>query len=327
MTRFAEPWYLLMLFGLPLWWWLRRRMAKPNLIYPSVLPLTAIRPARFGWLRHAGLSFRLLTLTALVLGLARPIGGGAASKKTSEGLDIALVLDTSGSMAARDFVLNDDRPTRLAVIKQVISDFIKDRPSDRIGIVVFGSEAFTQAPLTLDHQVLQKFVDRIEIGMAGEATAIGNGLVTAVNRLKDVKAKSKVAILLTDGANNAGRADPIAAANAAKVMGVKVYTIGVGSNGEVPIEVNGRMILQKFDLDEALLTDISKRTGGQYFRAADTETLVKVYETIDQLEKTKVEVESFETYDDRFQLFAWIALGGIIGEAAFALTRFRSIPS
>ncbi len=326
MIHFSNPSFLLLILLLIPWvWWMRRRR-RPRLAFPSLSPLVLLRRSRWIFLKHAGLIARAAALTLLAVALARPQGGSDKAQKTSEGLDIVLILDTSRSMEARDYTLNGKRPSRLAVVKQVISDFVKERPSDRIGMVVFGTEAFTQAPLTLDHNVLQRFLERIQIGMAGDATAIGDGVVTAVNRLKDVKAKSKVAILLTDGGNTAGRADPLAAANAAQAMGVKVYTIGVGGHGEVPVDVNGQVVMQKADVDEDLLKEISKRTGGQYFAADDTEALIKVYDTIDKLEKTRIKVESFEQFDDRFIGIAALAVFSILGEFAFLLTRFRSIP-
>lgn len=326
MTRFSDPLFLFLLLPLIPWFWWMRRRRKPRLFFPSLGPLTALARSRWSFMKHAGLVARVLALACLAVALARPQGGSTPAQKSSEGLDIVLVLDTSRSMEARDFTLNGKRPSRLAVVKQVISDFVKQRPSDRIGMVVFGTEAFTQAPLTLDHDVLQRFLDRIQIGMAGDATAIGDGIVTAVNRLKDVKAKSKIAILLTDGGNTAGRADPLAAANAAKTMAVKVYTIGVGSRGDVPVDINGQVVMQKSDVDEDLLKEMAQRTGGQYFAAEDTETLVKVYDTIDKLEKTKIKVESFEQYDDRYMGLAALATLALFVELAFLLTRFRSIP-
>lgn len=326
MSRFADPLFLLLLLPILPWiLWMRRRK-KPRLSFPSLGPLQGLARSRWAFLKHTGLASRALALALLTLALARPQGGSGPSQKSSKGLDIVLILDTSRSMEARDFTLGGKRPTRLAVVKQVISDFVKERPSDRIGMVVFGSEAFTQAPLTLDHDVLQRFLERIQIGMAGDATAIGDGVVTAVNRLKDVKAKSKVAVLLTDGGNTAGRADPLAAANAAKTMGVKVYTIGVGSRSGGAVDANGQAVPQKSDVDEGLLKEIAKTTGGQFFAAEDTEALIKVYDTIDKLEKTQIKVESFEQYDDRFLGLAAAALVFLLGEFVFMLTRFRSVP-
>jgi len=224
-------------------------------------------------------------------------------------------------MNNRDFTWGRERPTRLEVVKKVITAFINERPDDRIGMVVFGTEAFTQAPLTLDHAVLGRFIDHIQIGMAGEATAIGDGLATAVNRLKSVEAKSKVAILLTDGGNNSGRVDPLAAAQAAASIGVKTYTIGVGSP---PQPGNAG---QGFDIDEKSLEEIAKTTGGKYFRATNTETLIKVYDTIDKLEKTKVKIDSFANYEDLFTSLVAIALVCLIIELLLGLSRLRRLPS
>lgn len=323
--RLADPWLLAALAVLvPMLVWYRRRRAAVR--FPSVAVLRTVRPSKLTALRHLPFALRALAVAALVVALARPQEGNARAQKTSEGLDVVMILDTSRSMEARDFVINGERPSRLAVVKRVISDFVKDRPSDRIGLVVFGSEAFTQAPLTLDHDVLQRFLERVQIGMAGDATAIGDALATAVNRLKDIEAKARVAILLTDGGNTAGRIDPLAATQAAKAKGVRVYTIGVGSNGEVPVVVNGRVQTQKVDIDEELLKQIAKETDGAYFRAADTETLVKVYETIDRLEKTRVKVQSFESYEERYPTYAGLAAALVMGELLVGLSRLRRVP-
>lgn len=323
---FADPLYLLLLLPLIPWLIWQRRRRKPRLPFPSLGSLLPLSRSRFAWVSRAGIAARCLALVALVLALARPQGEEARKPKSSEGLDIVLIIDTSRSMEARDFILNGKRPSRLTVVKQVIANFVEARPNDRIGMVVFGTEAFTQAPLTLDHDVLQRFLERVQIGMAGDATAIGDGLVTAVKRLKDIDAKSKVAILLTDGGNTAGRADPMAATAAAKAMGVKVYTVGVGG-AETAVDSGGARPPQKADFDSDLLKKVADATGGKFFSAGDTESLVKVYETIDQLEKTKIQVESFEQHDDRYVVYVWVAAFALMGEMAFALTRFRSIPA
>jgi len=307
-----------------MWWFYRRR--RPAVRFSSLSPFGALRRSRLTRLRHLPFFLRCLAVALLVFALARPQQGNAHTKRTAEGLDIALILDTSRSMEARDYVIDGARPTRLAVVKRVVSDFIRERPDDRIGMVVFGTEAFTQAPLTLDHDVLQRFLTHVKIGMAGDATAIGDGLGAAVNRLKKLAAKSKVAILLTDGGNTAGRVDPLAAAEAAKAMGVKVYTIGVGTDGEVQVVVNGQVETQKADVDEGLLKKISAMTGGRYFRAADTETLVKVYATIDKLEKRQIKVESFARYEERYGLYAAVAAGFVLAELLLGLSRLRRIP-
>jgi Ca-activated chloride channel family protein len=270
--------------------------------------------------------FRLVALGCIIVAAARPLGENRKAKRDSEGLDIVLAIDTSKSMEARDFRFGGGRPTRLDVVKQVISDFVRDRPSDRIGMVVFGSEAFTQAPLTLDHEVLQRFLSQVRIGMAGDATAIGDGIAASVKRLQDIEAKSKVVILLTDGSNTAGRIEPLVATDAAVTLGIKVYTIGVGSEGDSPTMMNGLPALQRHEIDVDLLKEISGRTGGQFFLATDAEALAHIYNTIDQLEKTKLRTDSFEQMDDRYELFAFAGLGFLLVELFGALTRFRRIP-
>lgn len=325
--RLSEPWLLASLLLLaPILWLYLKKGKRPALPFPSLAILRGVQGAASTRLRHVPILLRCATLLLLALALARPQATHSRTQKTTEGLDIVLVIDTSRSMEARDFVISGERPTRLTVIKKVISEFMANRADDRLGMVVFGSEAFTQAPLTLDHAVLQRFLDRVQIGMAGDATAIGDGLATAVSRLKDVEAKSKVVILLTDGSNTSGRVDPLAAGQAAKTLGVKVYTVGVGSDGLVPVVVDGRVQSQKADIDEELLRKISSETGGQYFRATDTETLVKIYDTIDQLEKTQIRVDSFEKREERYFGLVASALLLAVFELGFALTRFRSLP-
>ncbi|MCX6123819.1 MAG: VWA domain-containing protein [Proteobacteria bacterium] len=281
-------------------------------------------------LRFGGAIFRSLAIIALTVGLARPQAGKRQGARSADGVDIVLVIDTSGSMKARDFVIGGERPTRLEVIKRVIGDFISARPDDRIGIVVFGTEAFTQAPLTLDHDVLLRFLDQVEIGVAGEATAIGDGLGTAVARLKDQRSNSRegsrVVVLLTDGANNAGRMDPMAATNAAKALGVRVHTVGVGSKGEVPIISNGQMVYIKADIDEKLLGAIAAETGGVYRRVADTEGLQGVYSEIDRLEKKRVEIKDQRSGRDYFAAALVASILFIVLEMMWRGSRWRVVP-
>lgn len=273
---------------------------------------------------------RCLSLTMLIIALARPQSGTKASEVLTEGIDIMLCLDTSGSMQALDFKWKNERHNRLEVVKKVVSDFIKGRTNDRIGMVVFGEEAFTQCPLTLDYGVLLNFLEQVEIGMAGDSTAVGSALATCVNRLKERKSKSKVIILLTDGRNNAGSINPQTAAEIAKTFDIKVYTVGVGTEGEVPFLVDTifgkKYMYQRVDLDEETLKEIAAITGGSYFKATNTETLEEIYKKIDQLEKTKVEVKEYMEYEE---LFGWFLLAGllcILLEVILRNTRFRKIP-
>ncbi len=303
----------------------RRRRALP-IASAAVMVPKALR-ARVSRLTHGGWLLRTCVLGLVIIALARPQLRGLNGRRESEGVDIMLAVDTSGSMRARDFEVHGKRPDRLEVIKAVIGDFIVARPGDRIGMVVFGSEAYTQAPLTLDHEVLQRFLDRVEIGMAGDGTAIGDGLATAVKRLKDAPGKSHVVVLLTDGSNNAGRIDPLAAAQAAKALNIRVHTIGVGSQGVVPIVQNGRVFHIKADIDEKTLTGIAETTGGVYRRAVDTDALVNVYREIDKLEKNRAETPEQRLGRDMFSPFLASAALLLLLEASWRMTRFRRLPA
>ena len=275
---------------------------------------------------HTGFFLRIGCLSLLILALARPQTGHEQSKQRTEGLDMMLVIDTSGSMRGMDFVIDGKRQDRLSVAKEVLKKFIEARSDDRLGLTIFGSNAFAYVPLTLDHDVLTRYLDEVSIGMAGESTAIGDAIGVATNRLKDLKAKSKVMILLTDGSNQAGKVEPMDAAKAAKAMGVKIYSIGVGSKGLVPVPTQFGYQNVRIDLDEELLGKIADLTGGQYYRATDTETLAKIYQTIDELEKTEREIEVFRLYEESYSSFVWPALILIILEICFNISRWRRIP-
>lgn len=325
---FVNPAWLLLLplIALPFVMDRRARLRSIPVASTAVMIPVSLR-RRAPLLRHGGWFLRTLAMLLVIVSLARPQIGERQGRKSSEGVDIMLAVDTSGSMRARDFEVRGQRPDRLEVIKAVIADFVAARPEDRIGMVVFGTEAFTQAPLTLDHSVLQKFLERVEIGMAGDGTAIGDGLATAVKRLKDTPGKSRVVVLLTDGANNSGRIDPIAAAQAAKALGIRVHTIGVGSEGVVPIVQNGRVFHIKADIDEVTLKAIADATGGVYRRAVDTDALVNVYREIDKLEKVRREDKDQRRGRDVFSPILALAFGLLGLEAFWRTTRFRRIPS
>lgn len=327
--RFATPHWLALLLTLPLiWWWLRRR--RPTLGYSAVSLLQnsgmtlAFDPRMWGW------ALRSLALVCLIIALARPQSGRQITEVTSEGVDILLAIDTSGSMQALDFTWQGERENRLAVVKRVVTNFIEARPYDRIGLVVFGEEAFTQSPLTLDHQLLDEFVDAMEIGMAGEATAIGSAIAVSTQRLKELKAEEKILILLTDGQSNAGPLTPNQAAEAAAHYGIKIYTIGAGTQGKAPFEVEGffgkRTIYREVDLDEPTLRQVAKVTGGRYFRATDTDELQKIYQVIDELEKTEVQVKNYDLYDELYRPWLAIALLCLLLERLLQLTRWRALP-
>lgn len=324
---FSEPaWLLLCFLVLPLIWQYLRRDKIPSISFPALSSLKKIPRQKWIFLRHIFIVLRAAALILLALGLARPQKGQGESKRKTEGLDIMLVVDTSGSMRALDFEVNSRRKDRLEVVKIVLSDFISKRVDDRIGMVVFGTYAFPQAPLTLDHDVLAKFLDKTRIGMVGEDTAIGDAIGTASNRLKDLKAKSKIIILLTDGKNTAGKINPIEAAEAAAAFGIKVYTIGVGSNRVVPVPTRRGISHVRVLLDEKTLKEVAKKTNARYFKAASTEDLIEVYNTIDQLEKTTKEVKVYYQYEERFSFFVWPAAFLLLFEALLYLTRLRRVP-
>jgi Ca-activated chloride channel family protein len=256
--------------------------------------------------RHSGIVLRSLAIIALVFALARPQSSLSWQNTTTEGIDIVIASDISGSMLAEDF-----QPNRLEAGKNIAIDFIKNRPDDRIGLVIFSGESFTQCPLTIDHDVLINLYQDIKYGMIDDGTAIGMGLATAVNRLKDSEAKSKVVILLTDGSNNMGSIPPITAAEIAKQFGVRVYTVGIGTKGFAPYPVQTPMGIQyqrmPVDVDEVTLGKIANITGGKYFRATDNATLKNIYEQIDRLEKAKIDVTQYHKKTELFLPFALIA--------------------
>lgn len=282
------------------------------------------RSAKFR-LRHLPLIFRLATITSIIIALARPQSTSQAENVYTEGIDIVLAMDISSSMLAQDF-----HPNRLEAAKDVAMQFIADRPSDCIGVVVFAGESFTQCPLTTDRVALINLMKDIESGLLVDGTAIGNGLATAVNRLKDSKSKSKVIILLTDGVNNSGEIPPLTAAELAKTCGIRVYTIGVGSMGTAPYPVMTPFGIQMqqmpVEIDEGILKETAKITGGAYFRATNNTKLLDIYKQINQLEKTKVEVNAYNNYKEEFTIFALMAILFFILEALSKLFVFNKIP-
>jgi Ca-activated chloride channel family protein len=329
---FAYPWVLAALLIVPFLYFLlhqrerrRRGLAFP---YTGIVQTHAWDSVQL-ILEGPGI-LRLLVLSLLIVALARPQRVDQLGRKSTEGLDIMLVLDTSNSMLAMDFVLDGKQQNRLQVVKRVVENFIQKRTDDRIGLVIFGSQAYTQAPLTMDHQVLHEFLKPVNIGMAGPETAIGDSLAIAVKRLKDLEAKSKVVILLTDGSNTAGDMDPKEAARIAKTLGVKVYTIGVGSNEPVPFPVRGfwgvEYRSQIIKMDVELMQFIAETTGGRFFTASDTETLQKIYDTIDQLEKTKKEWDQPKALEEYAWVFLLAALGFMALEQAWLGSRWRVVP-
>lgn len=278
------------------------------------------------WLRHIPFVIRMMVVALVIVAMARPQSSEDRQNVNSEGIDIVVALDISSSMLAQDF-----KPDRMTAAKDISSKFIIDRPTDRIGLVVFAGEAFTQSPLTTDHVSLVNLLNQIQMGMIQDGTAIGNGLATAVNRLKESQAPSKVIVLLTDGVNNSGQIDPSSAADIAAEFGIRVYTIGVGTEGVAPYpayDAWGNIVFQqaKVEIDEPLLKQIAEKTGGLYFRATDNTKLAEIYAEINKLEKGKVEVENFTKYSEIYHPFLLLAIALLILELVCRYIIFRRIP-
>jgi len=331
MIRFEDPWLFGFLALIPLMLYYHwKGPGKSSIRFSSLATLKQLRQPRMIFLRHLPPALRCLVIMLLATALARPQAGITSTEVLTEGIDIMLCLDTSGSMQALDFTWKGERQNRLQVVKRVVNDFIQGRKNDRMGMVVFGAEAFTQCPLTLDYGVLLSFLDRVEIGMAGDATAIGSALATCVKRLKDLTGKSKVVVLLTDGRNNAGSIDPETAAEMARTFAIKVYTVGVGTEGEVPFLADTifgkRYVYQRVDLDEAILKKIAGITGGTYFKATNTEALAEIYRQIDQMETTRVETKEYTEYRELFHPFLLCGLALLLLEVVLTNTRLRRIP-
>lgn len=310
-----------------------RRSRVPAVRYPTLARLAALKPSWAVRLRPVVRALRVVVLLLLALALARPQVGRSETVVRTEGIDIMLVLDTSGSMRALD--LDADRPirerrNRLVIAKEVVEQFVAGRPNDRIGLVVFGEEAFTQCPLTLDHGVLATFLDRIDVGIAGDATAIGSALGIAVKRLADSAATSKVAVLLTDGQSNAGVLAPLRAAELAKAKGIKVYTVAVGTRGKAPFVVDSllgpQIVYQDVEIDEATLEAMATTTGGEAFRAEDRAALEAIYARIDALERTEIEETRYMEYEERFAPLVIAAIVLLLTEALLLGSRLRRAP-
>lgn len=305
----------------------RERQGGASIIISTTDALrTAPRTLRY-YLRHTPFSLRIVALVLLIIAAARPQSVEHETKTTTEGIDIVMALDISGSMLARDF-----KPDRLTSAKRVASEFISTRTGDRIGLVVFAGEAFTQSPLTTDQASLQTLLGRIKSGVVEDGTAIGNGLATALNRLRESDSKSKVVILLTDGVNNRGQISPLTAAEIAKELGVKVYTIGVGRNGEAPyplFDERGRevqTVTMKVEIDEEILRKIASETGGEYFRATDELSLIKIYEQINSMEKSRVERFELTHINEEYLIFVLWALALLTLEFVLKYIVLKRIP-
>jgi Ca-activated chloride channel family protein len=331
MWRFEDPWLLCLALAIPLWilFELKGRRGAA-LLFSSLTNVKAMRQRGAVASRRLLLVLRALALMFLVLAAARPQSGQSSTEILSQGIDIILCVDTSGSMRAMDFEIDGQRVDRLRVAKDVVARFVKGRKNDRIGMVVFAGQAYTQCPLTLDYGVLAGFLDHVQIGMAGDGTAIGSALGTSVKRLRDSEAKSKVVVLLTDGRNNAGKIDPETAAKIAEQYRIKVYTIGAGTRGAAPFLVDGffgkQYVYQNVDLDEEALKKVAEITGGEYFRATDTEGLEEIYKRIDEMEKTEVKVKEYEEYTELFPRFLIPGLVFVGLEIMLGNTWLRKIP-
>ncbi len=315
--------WLLIIIPLMIGWniW-RKNKLQGSFRMSAVKGFSSVKRSKYTSFRHYGIILRILAFISLILALARPQSAFSWQNSTTEGIDIIIATDISGSMLAEDL-----KPNRLEAGKKIAIDFIKDRPEDRIGLVIFSGESFTQCPLTIDHDVLINLFGEINNGMIEDGTAIGMGLATAVNRLKESEAKSKVVILLTDGTNTTGSIPPLTAAEIAKQMKVRVYTVGVGTKGYAPYPVQtpfGTEYQQvPVTIDEGVLKEIASLTGGQYFRATNNAALEKIYQQIDKLEKAKVAVTQYHKKTERFLPFILIALVLLLLEFLLRNTIFK----
>jgi Ca-activated chloride channel family protein len=319
--EFGSPWVLLLLLLLPAWWlWRRRR--RPAAIVFSRVGVLANGPRAGRGIARALLVARNLVLVGLIIALARPRSAGRAEQSTTEGINIVIAFDISSSMLAEDF----QPQNRLEVARDKVKQFIAMRSSDRIGVVAFSGEALTQVPLTTDYPVVMAAVDNLQPGQLEDGTAIGTAIATAANRLRDAPGNSRVVVLLTDGVNNRGSIDPRTAAQAAAAFGVKIYTIGVGTEGMAPVPV-GRGVFglryenRPVEIDDALLTDVAKRTGGRYFRARDAVALQRITEEIDRLERTPVRTRVYTRYSELYRWPLGIALLALALELSLAAWR------
>lgn len=324
---FLHPWFfgLLLLVPVMIWWHYRKKNHdRPSIRLTTLAGIKEVKPSWKVALRPAMFWLRVVSLVLLIIALARPQSSSVTESIDSEGIDIVMSIDVSGSMLAQDL-----KPNRIKAAKKVAEDFIEKRQTDRIGLVIFAGESFTQVPITIDHNVLKEQLAKIKSGVLVDGTAIGMGLATGVDRLRSSKAKSRVLILLTDGVNNTGLIDPSTALEIAKRYNVRVYTIGVGSKGQAPYPVQTpfgtQTQMMPVQIDEVLLKKIATETGGKYYRATSNTSLKEVYKEIDQLEKTKIEVSSYKQYAELFHPFALLAILLLVLEMALRYTLFKSV--
>ncbi len=328
--RFATPIAFVLLAVVPLLilWLIRyRRRRTSDIVYSDLRLIKAARPGGRIWAEFISPGVRLLGLALLIVALARPQTGNVNTETTTEGIDIILTLDISGSMKAEDFKPQN----RLHVSKEVIKDFIRSRANDRIGLVVFARESFTQCPLTLDYNILLNFLDQVTFDMVEDGTAIGMAIANSCNRLKDSPAKSRVIILLTDGVNNAGEINPVTAAEIAKTLGIRIYAIGAGKPGPAPYPVDDPVFGRRYvnvenEIDEESLRQIAQLTDGRYYRAKDVDGLKDTYDEISSLETTKIETKQYLQFKELYMYLLTFGFGLILIEVVISQTRFRKLP-
>lgn len=328
--RFDDPQVLVFLFVIPLlvYHHLRhRRRREPTLLYSSLMLFEDVGKTTKSKFAFLPATLKIIAITLIIIALARPQGGHGKEEILSEGIDIVFILDISGSMKSEDFTPKN----RLHVAKDVMSEFIRGRRNDRLGLVVFAGGAITQCPLTIDHEALIRLLDAADIGMIEDGTAIGVALATGANRLKDAEGKSRVMVLMTDGVNNRGEIDPVTAAELASSLGIKVYTIGVGRQGTAPYPVEDpffgkRYIQVEVEIDEDILREIARVTGGRYFRATNPEALHNIYNEIDDMEKTTVNKQRHIVYTELYRPFVVSAFGFLCLGGLLSTIVFRRIP-
>lgn len=332
MVLFKDPWIILLIplvLGFVIF--LRRWQKVTSFQFSSTEIASSLKPTWKMRFQQAPYVLRLLVVALFLVALAGPRSVLEETVHKTEGIDIVLAIDSSGSMAAEDFVLKGRRQNRLAIVKKVVEEFVAERKNDRLGLVVFASLAYTVSPLTTDHSWLLTNLDRVKLGLIKDGTAVGSAIVSSVARLKNSDAKSRVIILLTDGVNNAGKIGPVEAARVAEAFDIKIYTIGAGTKGRVPFPARdrrGRTVYKNvlIELDEEMLQEVADITGGKYFRATDAESLRDIYEEIDALEKVKIEDRGYREYKELFSFFLIAALMVLCLEVALSKTVFLRVP-
>ena len=325
---FAYPlvlWLLLLVPVFIFFYYKKYKNVEPSIVYSNIKLFDQRKRSWKEKFSDTPIYLRMLVFAVLIIALARPQSFSSGENVYTEGIDVVLVLDISGSMLAEDF-----RPNRMEAAKKITQEFISGRTSDQIGLVIFSRDAFTQCPLTIDYAVLKNLLQEVKSGMIEDGTAIGNAIANGVNRLKDSKAKSKVMILLTDGVSNAGEVDPLTAADIAKNFGIRVYTIGIGKMGQAPYPFQTpfgiRYQMVPVEIDEAVLRTIAKTTDGKYFRATGNKKLEEIYQAIDKLEKTKFEVTSYKNKRELYFPWLWSGLILLLVEIGLSKTIFRKLP-